>query len=332
MAALRRHALERLARRPHRSACVGVGVIDAVDFPGIAVVVVQLRIVHGGGHALLQSSVDPDEEPSCGAAWWHCADAMAYCCSACGSVSLSCYTVGIACATLGKASSQLFSDGCNLPAIYSSIMSCGPCFLPKPPRKADDEIAGGEDEEDMAAIDDPASPGKVQQRKREEHLMLVLWLAGASAVMFLWNTWQGGLGLSIWSILGGASGLLGAAAGAGLAALTTPIEYDVESPQEWMKTASESDLLHGRNATVALSLAGAAALSAFFAGVVAWSIHEYETRAPLLWLVNLGLLVGFFARYCFKVWRAGGCLPGGRLRIMTRAGCGCTGCVWPALL
>ena len=58
-------------------------------------------------------------------------------------------------------------------------------MLPKPPRKADDEIAGGEDEEDMAAIDDPASPGKVQQRKREEHLMLVLWLAGASAVMFL---------------------------------------------------------------------------------------------------------------------------------------------------
>lgn len=138
----------------------------------------------------------------------------------------------------------------------------------------------------------------------------------------------------MWVPLGALAGGLGAAAGAAVAALTTPTTDDVESASDWCRAAFDAPLWHGPLATPSLSVAGAAALSASLAGVAAWSVNEYEHvyRARVLWLLVLSLLLGFFVRHAFKIWRAGGCARGGRLRIMVRAGCGCRGCLWPALL
>ena len=141
--------------------------------------------------------------------------------------------------------------------------------------------------------------------------------------------------LAVWVPLGGLAGALGAAIGALLAALATPTEEDLESPAEWMRSAGAYYTMdHGRYSTVGLSVAGAAALSAGTSGLVAWSVNEHPhyARARLMWLLQAALFHGFFARHGFKVWRAGGRAKGGRMRLMTREGCGCRGCVWPALL
>ena len=163
---------------------------------------------------------------------------------------------------------------------------------------------------------------------------MLLWLTGFAALILLWNLFAGGIELAIWVPLGAIAGGVGAAGGAALAALLTPRETDLESVREWSQAAFALPPWEGPLATPAVSVASAAALSALMSGLVAWSVHMYpvDDRARLVVVVNAGLLLVFFVRYTFKVWRAGGCAKGGRLRLMTRRGCGCRGCVWPALL
>ena len=122
------------------------------------------------------------------------------------------------------------------------------------------------------------------------------------------------------------------------AVVATPTGDDVESAREWWAGARagglQQSVLEGRLAAVALSVAGAAALSAALSGVVAWSVNEYPhaERWDVLMIVDAALLLAFVVRHAYKVWRAGGRAAGGRLRIMSRPGCGCRGCVWPSLL
>lgn len=140
----------------------------------------------------------------------------------------------------------------------------------------------------------------------------------------------------MWVPIGAIAGGLGATGGSAFAAVATPTaeDGDVEPVSEWCRAAFAAPLLHGRLTTPVLSVAGATALSATVSGVVAWSVNEYphKYRARVLGLVDGSLLLLFLVRHSFKVWRAGGRAAGGRLRIMVRKGCGCRGCVWPALL
>lgn len=300
---------------------------------------------------LLKSSVDPDDDASCSAAGWHCVDAAGYSCMALTSAARSCWTAGRAISTIGESTASLFHS-LTSGAAYSldkvdwmslSCLLCRPCLLPPPPPRGhgdetDDELeeVGAYDGVVLEAGAASLTPGRERLlAKRAANRTLVAWLAAGATLSLLWNTYHGGPALAMWTMLGALGGALGAAGGMMIAALATPNEdRDIESMSEWCQLAFEGSLLSGRNATARLSVAGAACLSGLTAGVCAWSVHEYEhhQRALLLWLVVLLLFLTFLVRHGFKVWRAGGCARGGRLRLMTRAGCGCRGCLWPSLL
>ena len=265
------------------------------------------------------------------------------------SCALSCWSGARAVGNIGQTTSVLFDAMRNdatsastlMLAMIGNCLACRPCMLPPPPARGpgdetDDEFEDLEAYDGVILEGGSLTPGRARlHAKRDANRALVMWLAAAALLALVWDTWHGGVGLGMWVLIGAFAGALGAAGGVAVAAFATPRdEGDVEGMSEWVRNALQGGVLDGRNSTARLSIVGAACLAAATSGVCAWSVHEYEhdERATLLWLVNALLLGAFAVRHGFKVWRAGGCARGGRLRLMTRAGCGCRGCVWPALL
>ena len=137
------------------------------------------------------------EEPSCAAAGWHCADAIAHSCGAVGSIALSCWTAARASMKLGdeaKSSVRLLS---------SLVLSCAACQLCKlpapPPRTPTDDVEDDIDEAHDHAILEFGHVSAIvftpPTRRHGEHVALVVILGAAAVVALIWNAINGGCAL-----------------------------------------------------------------------------------------------------------------------------------------